>query len=89
MDDIRAVMDAAEVDQAALFAWGDGGPPLAAFFAATHPERTVALCIDPHIQLKRTHDYPFESTEEDFEKWLAEDLEVWGTPAGSLEGSDL
>ena len=85
MDDIRAVMDAAEVDQAALFAWGDGGPPLAAFFAATHPERTVALCIDPHIQLKRTHDYPFESTEEDFEKWLAEDLEVWGTPAEVTE----
>ena len=57
MDDIRAVMDAAEVDQAAL-CLGRRRPPLAAFFAATHPERTVALCIDPHIQLKRTHDYP-------------------------------
>ena len=85
MDDIRAVMDSAEVERAALFAWGDGGPPLAAFFAATHPDRTLALCIDPHIQLKRTHDYPFESTEDEFERWLAEDLEAWGTPEGAVD----
>jgi pimeloyl-ACP methyl ester carboxylesterase len=54
MDDIRAVMDKAGVERAALFAWGDGGPPLVAFFAAAHPERTVALCIDPHIHLRRS-----------------------------------
>ena len=54
MDDIRAVMDKAGVERAALFAWGDGGPPLAAFFAAAHPERTVALCINPHIHLRRS-----------------------------------
>jgi class 3 adenylate cyclase len=63
MDDVRAVMDAARVDRAALFAWGDGGPPLATFFAATNPDRTLALCIDPHIQLKRAFDYPFENIE--------------------------
>jgi class 3 adenylate cyclase len=78
MDDVRAVMDAAGVERAALFGWGDGGPPLAAFFAATHPERTIALCIDPHIHTRRSHDYPFEFTDEEFEEWLAGETAVWG-----------
>ncbi|MEO8425289.1 MAG: adenylate/guanylate cyclase domain-containing protein [Actinomycetota bacterium] len=78
MDDVRAVMDAAEVERAALFGWGDGGPPLAAFFAATHPERTVALCIDPHIHLRRTNDYPFGETEEEFEESMSGAMAVWG-----------
>lgn len=78
MDDVRAVMDTAGVERAALFGWGDGGPPLAAFFAAAHPERTVALCIDPHIHLRRTHDYPFEVTEEEFEEWLSHLTTIWG-----------
>jgi pimeloyl-ACP methyl ester carboxylesterase len=65
MDDVRAVMDAAGVERAALLGLGDGGPPLAAVFAATHPDRTVALCIDPHIHLRRSDDYPFGDTVED------------------------
>ncbi len=78
MDDVRAVMDTAGVDRAALFGWGDGGPPLAAFFAASHPERTIALCIDPHIHLRRTHDHPFEFTDEEFEDWLTRQTDSWG-----------
>ena len=78
MDDVRAVMDTAGVERAALFGWGDGGPPLAAFFAAAHPERTVALCIDPHIHLRRAHDYPFEVAEEEFEEWLSHLTTIWG-----------
>ena len=78
MDDVRAVMDTAGVERAALLGLGDGGPPLAAFFAATHPDRTLALCIDPHIHLRRTHDYPFGDTEEEFEQWLSGVVAVWG-----------
>jgi class 3 adenylate cyclase/pimeloyl-ACP methyl ester carboxylesterase len=78
MDDVRTVMDTAGVERAALLGLGDGGPPLAAFFAATHPGRTVALCIDPHIHLRRTHDYPFGDTEEEFEQWLSRVMAVWG-----------
>jgi class 3 adenylate cyclase/pimeloyl-ACP methyl ester carboxylesterase len=85
MDDVRAVMDAAGVDRASLFAWGDGGPPLAAFFAATNPDRTMALCIDPHIQLKRTFDYPFENTEEEFEAWVEEAMASWGDEATVID----
>src|SRR5262245_37330973 len=44
MDDIRAVMDAAGSERAALVGLGDGGP-LCALFAATYPERTTALVL--------------------------------------------
>jgi pimeloyl-ACP methyl ester carboxylesterase len=43
-DDIRAVMDAAGSDQAALVGWYEGGA-IAASFAATYPERVRALVI--------------------------------------------
>jgi class 3 adenylate cyclase len=87
MDDIRAVMDTAGVERAALFAWGDGGPPLAAFFAGAHPERTVALCIDPHIHLRRSHDYPFEETEEEFEARLSRYILSWGDEQSQFDAS--
>ena len=44
MDDVRAVMDAAGVDRAALFAVSEGGP-MAMTFAATYPERVAALAL--------------------------------------------
>ena len=42
MDDVRAVMDAASSEQAALFGYSEGGP-MCALFAATYPARTTAL----------------------------------------------
>jgi class 3 adenylate cyclase/dienelactone hydrolase len=44
MDDIRAVMDAAGSEQAALVGYSEGGP-LAILFAATYPERVRALVL--------------------------------------------
>src|SRR5256885_6824511 len=44
MDDVKAVMDAAGSERAALFAQMEGGP-MAMLFAATHPERTSALLL--------------------------------------------
>jgi len=44
MDDVRAVMDAAHSDRAALFGVSEGGP-MSILFAATHPERTTALVL--------------------------------------------
>jgi pimeloyl-ACP methyl ester carboxylesterase len=46
MDDIRAVMDAAGVDRAALMGVSNGGP-IASMFAASYPERvsSLVLCI--------------------------------------------
>ena len=44
MDDIRAVMDAAGSERAALVGISEGGP-LAILFAATYPERTIAMVL--------------------------------------------
>ncbi|MEA2391304.1 MAG: hypothetical protein QOK31_1413 [Solirubrobacteraceae bacterium] len=44
MDDIRAVMDAAGSERAALLGFSEGAA-LSALFAATHPDRTTALIL--------------------------------------------
>ncbi len=44
MDDIRAVMDAAGSQRAALIGYSEGGMP-SAMFAATYPERAAALVL--------------------------------------------
>ena len=43
MDDVRAVMDAVGSKRAAIFGASEGGN-MSILFAATYPERTVALC---------------------------------------------
>src|ERR1700677_2276843 len=42
--DVRAVMDAAGSDRAAIFGWSEGGS-MSLMFAATYPERTSALVV--------------------------------------------
>ena len=44
MDDVRAVMDAAGSDRAALFGVSEGGP-MSVVFAATYPDRASALVL--------------------------------------------
>jgi len=44
MDDVRAVMDAAGSERAALFGFSEGGP-MSIVFAATYPRRTSALIL--------------------------------------------
>ncbi len=44
MDDITAVMDAARSERAVLLGLSEGGP-LAALFAAAHPDRVAALVL--------------------------------------------
>ena len=44
MDDLRAVMDAVGIERAALLGVSEGGP-LAALFAATHPDRCRAMVL--------------------------------------------
>jgi class 3 adenylate cyclase len=54
MDDIRAVMDAAGSERAAIMAYSEGGP-LAMLFAATYPERVSALVLGAtwHVAVDR------------------------------------
>ncbi len=44
MDDARAVMDAVGSERAVVFGVSEGGP-MATLFAATYPERTIALVL--------------------------------------------
>src|SRR5947208_7407455 len=44
MDDVRAIMDAVGFERAVLFGYSEGGP-MSLLFAATFPERTVALIL--------------------------------------------
>jgi pimeloyl-ACP methyl ester carboxylesterase len=78
MDDVRAVMDAAGVERAALLEWGGGGPPLALFFAASHPERTLAVCTDSAILERQDSGYRWGSDEEEQERNLAALIDTWG-----------
>ena len=68
LDDVRAVMDAAGVEKAALLGWGGPGPELAAFFAATYPERTVCFALAGDLHYREEPDYPWGSTNEAFER---------------------
>jgi class 3 adenylate cyclase len=64
MDDVRAVMDAAGSESAALFGSSEGGL-MSVLFAATFPERTEAL-VTLAIYAKRlwSPDYPWAPTPE-------------------------
>jgi class 3 adenylate cyclase len=80
MDDVRAVMDAAGMERAALFAAHEG-TRLAILFAATYPERTAALVLfDPSPKGRRSPDYPWARSDEEWRDWLREVGEGWGTP---------
>jgi len=80
MDDARAVMDAVGSERAVVFGVSEGGP-MASLFAATYPERTIALvlfgtgsCWAPAA------DYPWPgSNDEEYEERIARIERLWGT----------
>jgi pimeloyl-ACP methyl ester carboxylesterase len=58
VDDIAAVLDAAESERAAVFGISEGGAQ-AALFAAMHPERTAALVLwGAYVRLIEGPDFP-------------------------------
>jgi class 3 adenylate cyclase len=64
MDDVRAVMDAVGSDRAAIFGASEGGN-MCILFAATYPERTVALCTFGCFSKRIwSPDYPWAPTPE-------------------------
>jgi pimeloyl-ACP methyl ester carboxylesterase len=71
-DDIRAVMDAAGSERAVIMGVSEGGP-MAVMFAATHPDRTLGLILyGAHARGLWAPDYPWQATEEEARRWLAE-----------------
>jgi len=85
MDDVRAVMDAAGSERAALIGESEGGP-MSMLFAASFPERTVALLLcGAEVKEDISDDWPWgESTREEFEASMATLSESWGSRPESL-----
>jgi len=79
MDDVRAVMDAAGSKRAALLGHSEGGL-MSVLFAATYPERTIAL-VTVGIFAKRVWapDYPWAPTPEERAATYDEVERTWGT----------
>ena len=86
MDDVRAVMDASGTERAAVLGWGGtGGAPLAALFAATYPERTVALCLDGALHHRWAPDFPWGQTDEEEEQSSVAQAAIWGDDDHAIE----
>jgi class 3 adenylate cyclase len=79
MDDVRAVMDAIGIQQAALIGISEGGP-MSVLFAATYPERTRALILcGGEVKEERTDDWPWgEATWDEWNGWMADIDTTWG-----------
>jgi class 3 adenylate cyclase len=86
MDDIRAVLDAAESKRAVLYAIGDAGP-LCALFAATYPERTAGLVlVHPTPRFVRAPDFPWLPSRGEAEQRIQEHLRWWLDPSQREHG---
>src|SRR5262245_9395805 len=80
IDDIRAVMDAAGLEHAALYGLSEGGS-MAMLFAATYPDRVNALVLHGTFpRIKQAPDYPAGVSEEIYDAFAAGMADTWATP---------
>ena len=86
MDDVRAVLDAVGSSRAVLWGAGPDGGALCAMFAATYPERVVALAFwNAWAKAMRSDDYPFGSTRVEEDAVEAMIAEGWGLEERTAE----
>ncbi|MCI4353687.1 MAG: adenylate/guanylate cyclase domain-containing protein [Thermoplasmata archaeon] len=79
MDDIRAVMDAADFRDAVLFGMS-GGVAMSILFAASYPARTRSLILyGGEAKGSWDPDYPWASTEEQWKSAFDRIERTWGT----------
>jgi pimeloyl-ACP methyl ester carboxylesterase/DNA-binding winged helix-turn-helix (wHTH) protein/class 3 adenylate cyclase len=82
MEDVHAVMDAVGSERAALIGVSEGGP-MCSLFAATYPERTLALTmIGTYAKRIWAEDYPWAPTAEQRERFYELMRRDWGKPVG-------
>jgi class 3 adenylate cyclase len=78
-DDLRAVLDAVGSERAVLYGESEGGT-LAAFFAATHPDRVSALVLyGSQARYAWAPDYSMGMTQEEFLADQRSIASAWGT----------
>ena len=77
MDDIRAIMNAAQSPRAVIVALGEG-TLLAMLFAATYPDRTLGLAlIHGYPRATRSPEFPWLTTRAEQEQTLEDTLRRW------------
>ena len=82
MDDVRAVMEAVGSEQAALIGVSEGGP-MCSLFAATYPEKTIALVmIGTYAKRIYDEEYPWGPTADERQKFYELMQREWGGPVG-------
>ncbi len=75
MDDVRAVMDAADSKRAVVFGVSEGGP-MSLLFAATYPERTIGLIVFGTVADFASRNPPYKH---DPAAYLEQMDQSWGT----------
>lgn len=79
VQDLVAVMRAEDVDRAVIGGWSEGGT-MAAFFAATYPERTEGLVLSGSFaSWVRRDDHPWAPTRQQQLRALRLGPLIWGT----------
>jgi pimeloyl-ACP methyl ester carboxylesterase len=85
MDDIRAVMDAAGSESAAVCGVSEGGP-MAVLFAATYPERVRALVIYGSLpRFVRGPSFPWAEPKHEYLAEYEAEAAVWGSEENARE----
>ncbi len=85
MDDLRAVMDAVGSACAVLCGVSEGGP-MCSLFAATYPEKTVALVMmGSYARRLQGEGYPWGPSVAERDIFLEEIRNHWGGPVGLAE----
>jgi class 3 adenylate cyclase len=85
MDDVRAVMDAAGSERAALLGVSEGGP-MCVLFAATYPDRTSALAIyGSYSHAGAAPEYDWTRSDESRAAFVRTIEEGWGGTLGLAE----
>jgi class 3 adenylate cyclase/pimeloyl-ACP methyl ester carboxylesterase len=80
MNDVTAVMDAANSKSATLLGYSEGAN-MCTLFAATYPERTSSLIvIGGSAKTVKSDDYPIGPDRADIEYWFTQVEKEWGGP---------
>jgi class 3 adenylate cyclase len=80
MDDVRAVMDAAGSARAAIMGVSEG-TPMSILFAATYPERVLALVLQAGApRFVWAPDFPFAPSVDEYDREVRQMVDAWGTP---------
>src|SRR5262245_19832056 len=78
MDDVLAVLDAVGSERAAVMGHSEGGN-LAVLYAATHPERVIALVTTGIFAYRKwAPDYPWAETPEERKRYIDQLEDNWG-----------